>query len=352
LKQKIKDNLFSNVFSLCLGGIITAFFFFFSSHPVGPEEVKEELLVTSLDEITKRYGGVASESSIDKLASAGLEVGAEKSIIVAGSVKIDDGQYRWVSIFERSPPGLIDKLVGRPGFFELKSLTSYEAPSFNSLLVDGIEIKDFDGNGTSEIHVRLESVWADSTSVGPIIFTKKEDTQWSMNAVPPISDAINETVKNPEMGGRRPYTFFGMVGDGDPSPKSIDELRQLDISEETWIVNHNGVEKSFTTLRNGGDYTFRTHPVKGYSQIQTLSFFRDGGAVLGPHYAVVNMFKFGEAGLETDDLWNWEYPMYSTRPLRLLDIDLDSISEAGIQAHVAGDVFYGYTEFEKIRVQK
>lgn len=49
---------------------------------------------------------------------------------------------------------------------------------------------------------------------------------------------------------------------------------------------------------------------------------------------------------------NWEYPMYSTRPLRLLDIDMDSIFKAGIKSHTIGDVFYGYTEFEKIRLQE
>ncbi len=352
MKEKIKDNLFSNVFSLLLGGIITILLFFFSSNPVSPEDVKQELLEISLDEMKRRYGDMITENNIDKISSTELEAGADKSIILSGSTKINENIYRWVSIFERKPPSVFDKLVGRSGFFNLASLTSYEAPYFNSLLVDKIEIIDFDGDGTSEVHIRLKSIWADSTSVGPLILSKKDDSKWHLSSLPSISNAINSTLKSPEMGGRRPYNYFGMVGEEDPKPKPIIELKQLGISEESWTLNHNDEEQNFSTLRNGGDYIFRNHTIKGYAQIQTLSFFIDGGAVLGPHYAVVNMFKFGEDGLEADELWNWEYPMYSTRPLRLSEIDMDSILKAGIMSHTVGDVFYGYTEFEKIRVQK
>lgn len=352
MKEKIKDNLFSNVFSLLLGGIITTLLFFFSSNPVSPEDVKQELLEISLGEMKRRYGEKITESAIDKISSAELDAGADKSIILSGSTKINDNIYRWVSIFERKPPGVFDKLVGRSGFFNLASLTSYEAPYFNSLVVDKIEVIDFDGDGASEIHVRLQSIWADSTSVGPLIFSKKDGAKWKLSALPSISSAINSPLKTPKMGGRRPYSYFGMVGDEDPKPKPTSELKQLGVSEELWGLNHNGVEQNFSTLRNGGDYIFRNHTIKGHTQIQTLSFFIDGGAVLGPHYAVVNMFKFGENGIETDELWNWEYPMYSIRPLKLSEIDMSSILKAGIMSHTVDDVFYGYTEIEKIRVQK
>lgn len=352
MREKIKDNLFSNVFSFLFGGVITTVLFFFSSNPVSPEDVRQELLEISLDEMKRRYGEVIAENTIDKIFSTELDAGADKSIILSGSTKINDNLYRWVSIFERKPPGVFDKLVGRSGFFNLASLTSYEAPYFNSLLVDKIEVIDFNGDGVSEVHVRLQSIWADSTSVGPLVLSKKDDVKWHVTALPSISNAINLPLKNPQMGGKRPYNYFGMVGDEDPKPKLTSELKLLEISEESWILNHNGEEQNFSTLRNGGDYIFRNHSIKGYTQIQTLSFFIDGGAVLDPHYAVVNMFKFGENAIETDELWNWGYPMYSTRPLRLSEIDMDSILKAGIMAHTEGDVFYGYTEFEKIRVQR
>lgn len=352
MKEKIKENLFSYVFSLLLGGIITTLVFFFSSNPVSPEDVKQKLLDISLDEIKKRYGGIITERSIDKIYSKELDAGADKSIILSGSTKINENIFRWVSVFERKPPSVFDKLVGRSGFYNLASLTSYKVPYFNSLLVDKIEVIDFDGDGTFEVHIRLQSIWGDSTSVGPLILSKKDDAKWHLITLPAISNAINHPLKNREISGRRPYVYFGMVDDADPKLKPIVELKQLGISEELWTLNHNGEERDFYTLRNGGDYFFRKHEIKGYAQIQTLSFFIDGGAVLGPHYAVVNMFKFGRNGMEVDELWNWGYPMYSTRPLRLSEIDMDSILKAGIMSHTVGDVFYGYTEFEKIRVHK
>src|SRR5690606_26652086 len=116
-------------------------------NPVSPEDVKQELLEISIDKMKRRYGEVITENTIDKISSTELDAGADKSIILSGSAKINDNLYRWVSIFERKPPSVFDKLVGRSGFFNLASITSYEAPNFNSLLVDKIEVIDFDGDG-------------------------------------------------------------------------------------------------------------------------------------------------------------------------------------------------------------
>ncbi len=354
-KEKLKDNLFSNLFSLFFGAFLAALLFFLTSHPTDPERIKQELLDISLSEMRVIYGTSITESNIEKQFATELEVGADKSIVLVGSTKIDKTSYRWIAIFEKESPSAIDTMVGRSGFFNLSSLTSFEVPSFNSFLVDKIEARDFDEDGTLELHVRIKSIWADSISVGPLILSKKGASNWHLYSLPSISKVINSPADTPsnkwEAIVYRPYHFFGMVGD-DPNPKSRNDLKQLALSEDSWILNHNGQEQSFSTLRNGGDYIFRKHVIRGHSQIQTLSFFVDGHAVLGPHYAVVNMFKFGKNGIETDALWNWGHPMYSGRPLRLLEIDLDSISKAGIDAHTIGDVFYGYTEFEKIRVNE
>jgi len=340
------------MFSLLLGGVITILVFYISSTPNSPEEIKEELLSISIEKMEDKYNYKNGEHSIDKVYAYELDVGTDKTILLVGSAKVENKFYRWISIFEKSVPSVIDKLVGRSGFYEIASLSSFEAPYFNSLVVDKIEVIDLESNGTSEIHVRLKSTWADSSSAGPLIYTKNTSGDWNVFTLPSISETINSGVKDSNMKGRRPFKYFGMKVDTNPESKPIDELKKLKVSEENWDLNHNGQKIEFTTLRNGGDYFFKTHPIKGYAQVQTLSFFVDGGAVLGPHYAVINMFKFSESGLDVDDLWNWEYPIYSTRPLRLLEIDVGSIGKAGIQAHVVGDIFYGYTEFEKIRPQQ
>ncbi len=247
---------------------------------------------------------------------------------------------------------MFDKIVGRPGFFELKSLTTFEAMYKDSLSFDKIEAIDLNNDGVQEIHIKLKSTWADGTSVGPIIYSKNMYGTWGLISLPSISEVINTSPSKRNMKGRKPILFFNLAeNDGqEKETKEIVEIKGLSIDEHVWSANHNGEILKFTTLRNGGDYFFRQHPVKGYSQIQTLAFFHDGGATLGPHYAVVNMFKYEKNKLKVDDLWNWEEPIYTARPLRLLEIEIDFIEKAGIQAHISGDVFYGYIGYEKIRL--
>lgn len=298
-----------------------------------------------------RYQTSPTESEVEKITSSELDAGAEKSIIMASSGEINGEPYRWLSIFEKESPGLFDMLVGRPGFFKLTSLTSYQPPNRDSLQVEKIEVLDLDEDGTSEIHVRLHSLWADSTSTGPLIFKKNQDNNWELIALPSVKKTINMSIGNSMKSVLQPHSFFGMKDDRNEKPKPIEELKKMGISEELWEADHNGKVENFTTLRNGGDYIFRNHPIKGYQQVQITSFFSDDEPVLGPHYTVLTMLKIEHYALTVDDLWNWGHPMYSTRPLKLLDIDRDSISKAGIMAHIIDDVFYSYTEFEKIRVK-
>lgn len=347
--EKIKDNLFSYVFSLLLGGILTLVATYFTSQPTTPEEIKRKLQDISKNAISHRYNATPTESKIDKIASSELEAAAEKSIIIVGSSKIEGSLYRWISIFEKESPGTFDKLVGRAGFFKLTSLSSYQSPYENSLQVEKIESMDLDEDGTSEIHLRLHATWADSTSTGPLILKKSSNGQWLMITLPSIKSALNNPIRNSVQSAAQPFRLFGMAHDKARGNKALPEFKEMNILEEVWEVNHNGKKHNLTTLRNGGNYLFNNHSIKGYPQIQVISFFSDGGAVLGPHYAVINMFKIVGHELKTDDLWNWGQPMHSDRPLRLTDIDMNSIYKAGIMAHTIGDVFYGYTEFEKFR---
>ncbi len=286
---------------------------------------------------------------MDRYLFQEVDLGSDKTVFLLGTAESNDKIYRWISIFDKEKQGIFDKIVGRPGFFELKSLTIFEAMYEDSLLFDKIEAIDLDNDGVQEIHIRLKSTWADGTSVGPILYSKDMYGAWGFISLPSISETNNTSPSKRNMRGRKPHRFFGMARNGgqDKETKSIEEIREFSIYEHVWSANHNGEILKFTTLRNGGDYFFQQHPVKGYSQIQTLAFFQDGNASLGPHFAVVNMFKYEKNKLKVDDLWNWEEPIYTARPLRLLEIEIDSIEKAGIQAHITGDVFYGYIGYEK-----
>jgi hypothetical protein len=63
----------------------------------------------------------------------------------------------------------------------------------------------------------------------------------------------------------------------------------------------------------------------------------------------VNFLDLSDNGLAPDLLWNWGLPMISVAPLRPTDVHLDEIAKAGIVAHIKGDTFFGYTEFERVK---
>lgn len=324
--------------------------FSFTSLPSSPEEIKEHLVEITSERLEEMEGASFKKIFLDRYLYQEIDIGSDKTVFLLGTAESNEKIYRWVSIFDKEKQGIIDKIVGRPGFFEFKSLTSFEVMYKDSLSFEKIEVIDLDNDGVQEIHIKFKSTWADGTSVGPILYSKDMYGAWEVVSLPSISETNNTSPSKRNMRGRKPYLFFDMAKNDGKETKAIEKIKKFSIYEDVWSANHNGEVLTFTTLRNGGDYFFQQHPVKGHSQIQTLAFFHDGGAALGPHFAVVNMFRYEKNKLKVDDLWNWGEPIYTARPLRLLGIEIDSIGKAGIKAHISGDVFYGYIGYEKIRL--
>lgn len=132
----------------------------------------------------------------------------------------------------------------------------------------------------------------------------------------------------------------------------LQQLKDTGVYEDKWVLTHNSEKVSFVTLRNGGTYQVRTHPVKNHVHFVTVAFFADGHAILSAHFAVVNVFVLEDRVLTHDLLWNWGFPMVSVVPLRPTDIDLNSIAKAGVLAHIIGNTFFGYTEFERSMIDQ
>ena len=130
------------------------------------------------------------------------------------------------------------------------------------------------------------------------------------------------------------------------------ELANAGVDEDEWILKYNGRTMTFVTLGNGGTYQLLKHPVREYTQIATVAYFRDDRAILDAHYAVVNFLTLADNRMVRDVLWNWGFPMVSAVPLRPSDIDLDSIAKAGVLAHIVGNTFFGYNDFERSPLNK
>jgi hypothetical protein len=317
------------------------------------------VILKRLQDELRRTETIAPE--ITSFLAQEFDIHPLKSIVMFGlwEPKKDAEWYRWVAIFEPQEPRLLDKLVGRPGFYELQSSGHIEVPSPDSLVPSKVEVLDFDGDGVPEVHVTLRSTWADSTSIGPLILRKRQGCAWQALVLPSISALTSHVLQgnspHPDnmIPPGRPFPFFGMRDASDEGARPpLQDLKNAVVYEDNWILTHNGENVPFVTLRNGGTYHVRRHPVRDHVHFATVAFFADGHAVLSAHYAVVNFLVLDDRVLTRDLLWNWGFPMVSLAPLRPADIDLDSIAKAGIVAHIIGNAFFGYKEFERSMIDQ
>jgi hypothetical protein len=70
-----------------------------------------------------KYNYEGGEHEIDKIYAYELDVGADKTIVLVGTAKVEEKIFRWISIFEKGGHSIIDKMVGRSGFYEISSLS-------------------------------------------------------------------------------------------------------------------------------------------------------------------------------------------------------------------------------------
>jgi len=360
--QVLRDNLISFVLSSTFGVVVTILLFYFTSHPTTADTIRKRLKSAILKRLHEELGRTeAIVPEITNFLSQEFDIQQVKSIVMFGlwEPKKDVEWHRWIAIFEPQEPRLLDKLVGRPGFYELKSFAHMEVPSPDSLVPSKVEVLDFDGDGIPEVHVTLRSTWADSASIGPLILRKRQGCTWQFLALPAISVLTSQVLQgnspHPDDATPhgRPIRCFGMKGASDGVVWSpLQDLKDTGVYEDNWILTHNGENIPFVTLRNGGSYQVRRHPIRDHVHLATVAFFADGHAVLSAHYAVVNFLILGDRVMTSDLLWNWGFPMVSKAPLRPIDIDLDSIAKAGIVAHIIGNTFFGYTEFERSMIDQ
>ncbi len=354
----IRENLISYLICSFFGVIVTTLVFYLTSPPSSPEKIRKKFKHMILKKLQKElFSGKKVEPKIDTFFTQELDLNSVKIIVTFGTwePKKNFEWHRWIGIFESQAPKLLDKLVGRSGFYKLTSFTHIKIPNPNALIVSKFEAKDLDGDGIPEIYVTLKSTWADSTSIGPLILRKYKSTSWQVLGLPSISFLTHEILRGklPDQKRRissaRPFGFFDKPENVNSLNRPpLDKLLDAKIYEDSWTLIHNGMKVNFVTLRNGGTYEIRTHPIKDYPQIATIAFFNDGRAVLDAHYSVVTFFRIEDEGLCRDLLWNWGYPMISAIPMRPKEIDIESIAKAGIEAHKIGDIFFGYTEFIRI----
>ncbi|MGN5073706.1 hypothetical protein ACTG2C_01650 [Aeromonas veronii] len=353
--EKIKDNLFSTLFTAIASIFFTCVVFYIYSQPSSSEEIKSELFKITESYISDNYSGRYGDLKLNKYLTQEIDLSSNKVIFFFGTMTDDSKNiFRWLGVYERQDANLIDELLGREGFFDLKSFAMFEVPYPDVMAFDNVEPIDIDKDGQKEIHVRFKSVWADGRGIAPLILRKNSQGVWTYIGLPPIDISIVMNAEHDIYPSANPYTHFGTRGsDEKVIEKKVDELTAMGVYGHDWVLEFPDRKQVFSSLRNGGGYFFNNHPIKGYFQILWVSFLDDGRATLDRHYTVVRVFKCEGERLVVDDLWNWGKPVFSGVPLYPTDLDVNSLYETGVMSHIGGDkgeLFFGFTEFEKVGI--
>lgn len=350
------ENLVGFVFSTIFGGLLTIAVFYATSSPTSSAEVREQLTRIARASVQKELGEPVQNVTLNSFVSESLDLSPSNSVFVFGTAVAKGNETnRFLAVFEPSSQDLIDRLVGRPGFYELKYSAIIPVSDSASLLPSEIVIEDIDRDGNKDILIYVKSIRADSTASGLAILKKDKGEIWHLLAVPSLTERLrlytSGLPQNPE--GLRPpgspTIWFGTAGDTNYDLKEQFELyKGFDIHEETVTAMRSGSETELTTLRNGGKIKIFDHPNAGYRHIGVASYVIDGNAVLDAHRVMVTFFKIEDDRLVIDSLWNWGYPMLSVEAEDIATLDLDEFHEAGLSNHVVGGTFYGYTEFWRV----
>lgn len=357
--QYIKDHSIGFIITGALGLIASVALVVIKPNPDTSKEIRARLVDLSLERLTEeRAFDREPIITVQSYFTETLGLHPSQSVVLFGTAKQDGGEtdIRFLAIFEPNGQSVVDKITDSPGFYRLASFSHFEVPDSESLLSKKIEANDLDQDGNKEIIVHLKSNWADSTSLGLVVLKKDENGDWNFLSLPSITNLMRRTAAGLYKPPARPPVSSGPIPVFGTMGKSSDlsnlppfsELAEWGVSEDNWTATHDGRDVEFVTLRNGGNYYVKSHVVKGHTQILTVAFSRDENAVQGPHYAIVSAFRFSHNALVRDDLWNWGYPMTSDVALNLGDLDIDSLHKGGVLAHVVGNTFYGYTDFQKL----
>lgn len=360
MKEKIlkyaKEHFIGFVFSAVFGATATVSLFFFTSSPSSSSEIKSKLANILVDRLGKELRIEYGDIQFNSIISQSLDLSTNNSVFVYSTAVSGEDIYRILAVFEPQRQNILDKLVGRPGFYRLASSSWIHVPYTNNLLPENIKIEDYDLDGNKEIVIRIKSVWADSTSSGLIVLKKNDDEIWRFLSLPSLSTGLSDFLsgKLPHPEGLSPVSspiiWFGQLESPDVN---FDEIRKsyanYSIYEDDWKVTHNGISQKFITLRNGGVIEQTRHPFANHLQFGVVANVSDGNAVLGIHNLFITYFKLGNRELERDILWNWGFPMLTIAPQELSGIDLNEFHQVGISTHLINGTFFGYTEFQRVQ---
>lgn len=357
MRELVKNSIVSYLVTSVISVAITVLIFSFSANPVSTDAIRSKLVSMAFNQ-ARMYVDMreAEVASMDSFVSYKVGMDSTESIVGYGNLRNSKGIIgRWLAVFEPKDPNILDKLVGRSGFYKLSFIGFIPAKDDEELASKSIEAKDIDGDGLIEFLVNLESQWGDSKSKGFLILKRKPDSSWIVFGLPDMSHSIAQAINGniPEVGelhtNIEPITHFGTAGSkaNKVGPPSKEIMRNLEVYQDLFSIENANSRQTFSMIKNGGSYKFFIHPIKKYFLVSTVSFIFDKNPVLAKHYCAVAVYSVGKESLVRDINWNWGYPMLSITPYMPQEVEIDSVLKAGIEAHRVGGSLYWYESFER-----
>jgi hypothetical protein len=363
------SSVVSYVISMIFGVIFTALCFYITSNPVNSSGVQNKLLSELVSIVrSESKNKCFSTYKVDYSSLNQIDMGSGGTIFMYATLDGRDDKIKseenesgrclrraW-AVFDSSSQSFFDKLVGRSGFYHMSSHGYADISYDEELNIKKVSIVDTNNPGGKAILAEIESQYADRVSKTFLMLEKINDTKWVSSSIPPISNMLSGLADGSiklNNYGKSPlkyYCCFGDKSDGkNYKTNTMDIIVKNGVYEDLWSARIDGIDRQYTSVSNGGYYTFMRHPQRGHLDVFVLTFAEDDQAVLGPHYAIASMLSYKNNEFVFDDLWNWGHPIASIKPYRTNQVDRESLIDAGISSHVVGDNFYGYTEFEKKR---
>jgi len=292
--------------------------------------------------------------AFDSVISESLDLSTSNYVVVYGKAVGSDGALsRFLMVFEPSGQGLIDKVIGRPGFYDIGYWAIIPNAEDDEIVASAINIEDLDKDGNKDILIRLKSTYADGISKGLLILKKDNHDVWHLMGLPSMTKIMHSIVsgQSPLPKGLHPALSPVLWISDDKKLHVKPNLKQYldwEILESSWkAIDATGSHK-FWMIRNGTKIKMLDNAQAGYKHFGVLANIYDEEAIQGKHHLMISFFNIENNSLVADQNWNWAYPMFTIGLEDSQEIDLSELQELGLQAHVEGGSVFGLTEFGKI----
>jgi hypothetical protein len=344
--RHVRGHFISFLFATAFGAVLTSVTFYVTSPPTTAAEVRQRISDLALESIRPDVDERIEKIRIDYFSSESLDLSAASSVFVSGTAGATNGDvFRFLGIFQPSPPSLMDRLVGRQGFIKPTYIAVIPAADDESAMTSDVVIKDIDLDGNKEILITLKSNRADNVPIGLVILKKGSNDVWNAFGIP----GLNSVMKNllaacsvspvPTEGCSKIWFARSKLRDS-VALRSREEYAGLSVSEESMELIHNGKSTEFSMLQNGGRFEFFAHPELGHQQLGIVVPIDDGEAVQEDHHVLITFLRIEERQMSADPSWNWGRPMLSLDTENVDDIDLGKFEDAGVAAHTVGGMFF------------